>query len=272
MKGLDVEEIKLNKRKGQHILIDTDVINRQIEYAKITKKDTVLEIGPGLGALTLQLAMKANKVIAIEEDLRLFSYLKNRVPNNVELINADVLEVTIPDFDIIVSNLPYQISSPVTFKLLKNEFQKGIIMYQKEFAQRMTAKQGEKGYSRLSINIYYKAKCRILEFVPKSAFNPVPDVDSAIVEIIPINPPFSVIDEEFFYKIVEGLFAQRRKKVKNSLKSLVEKGLRDRGAFGKSGLNEILSGIPFKDKRVEALTPENIGNLADELYISLNPK
>ncbi len=165
VKGTGLENIKLDKRKGQYILKDRELISRQIDYAGLTGEETVLEIGPGLGALTYILAEKAAKVLAIEKDKRLYSYLKDKIPPNVELIKGDVLKCPLPDFDVVVSNLPYQISSPVTFRLLKHGFRKGVLMYQKEFAQRMVAKCGDKTYSRLSINVYYKAYCRVLEYV-----------------------------------------------------------------------------------------------------------
>ncbi len=247
VKGLDVSGIKLHRRKGQHILMDEGVIDRQIDYAGVTGDDTVLEIGPGLGALTLKLADRVGKVVAIEKDTRLFSHLKGQIPPNVELINGDVMDFELPDFDVVVSNLPYQISSPVTFKLLQHEFRKAILMYQREFALRMTAKPGGKKYSRLTVNVFYKAKCRILEFVPRNAFHPIPEVDSAIVELIPRKPPFKVIDEVTFFEVVEALFTQRRKMVKNSLLSYITKALRKNGTYNKSASMEIVQGLPFKD-------------------------
>lgn len=269
VEGQRIDDIKLYKRKGQHILIDMEIINRQVDYANVTKKEIVLEIGPGLGALTQKLAERAGKVVAIEKDLRMFSYLKRKIPQNVELINADVLETKLPEFDVVVSNLPYQISSPVTFKLLSHGFRRAILMYQKEFAERMMAKCGDKGYSRLSVNVYYRADGRILEFVSREAFYPMPEVDSAIVELLPRKPPFSVISEETFFKVVDRLFGQRRKKIKNTLADLVTKELRNRGIYSKSASREIIQKLPFGDERVERLSPEKIAILADKLYQSV---
>lgn len=270
VKGLNAEDIKLYRRKGQYILMDEGVIERQIDYANLTKQETVLEIGPGLGALTLKLAERAGKVVAIEKDSRLFSYLKGKIPSNVELINADVLEVDLPKFNVAVSNLPYRISSPVTFKLLNHRFSRAILMYQKEFAERMIAKSGEKGYSRLSVNVFYKADCRILEFVSKDAFYPVPKVNGAIIELAPREPPFSVLREKTFFKVVETLFGQRRKKIKNALVNLVAEELRKTGTYSKSRLKEIIQGLPFTDYRVEKLSPESIAKLADNLHLALS--
>ncbi|UCE72908.1 MAG: ribosomal RNA small subunit methyltransferase A [Methanomassiliicoccales archaeon] len=261
--------IKLDKRKGQYILKDEQIIKRQIDYAGLKGHETVLEIGPGLGALTFKLANKAKQVIAIEKDPRLFSYLKERIPKNVELINADVMKIAIPRFDVVVSNLPYQISSPVTFKLLDSKFERAILMYQKEFAERMVAKAGDSGYSRLSVNVYYKADCRILEAVPKEAFSPVPEVDGAIIELIPRPSPFYVKSEKMFFNVVEVLFNQRRKKIKNPLMSFVAKEMKNRGNYSKSAVISILQNLPFMDNRVESLSPEDIARLVDELYVSI---
>lgn len=267
---MDVKGIRLQKHKGQHILRDEGVIDRQIEYAKLTKKDTVLEIGPGLGALTFKLAKKAGKVVAIEKDPVLYSYLKDKIPKNVLLTKGDVLEVDFPDFDVAVSNLPYQISSPVTFKLLEHGFIRAILMYQKEFAERMTATCGEKDYSRLSVNIYYRAECRILELVSKDSFFPVPEVDSAIVELIPRTPPFEVLSEDLFFGLVKNLFAYRRKKIKNSLENCLADILGDSRIEDLSALKKIIKDMPFADERVEDLSPEKIGMLADKIYLSLH--
>ncbi len=270
VKGVSLEDIKLYRRKGQYILMDEEVINRQIDHAELTKKVTVLEIGSGLGALTFKLAERAGKVMAIEKDSRMFSFLKSRIPSNVELINADIIKMELPKFDVVVSNLPYQISSPVTFKLLNHRFRKAILMFQKEFAQRMVAKSDEKGYSRLSVNVYYKAEARILEFVSRNAFYPVPEVDSAIVELVPREPPFQVINEETFFKVVDTLFGQRRKKIKNALVNLVGDEMRETGKYSKLSLKEIIQGLPYGNERVEKLSPEKIGKLADNLFLAVD--
>jgi len=179
--------------------------------------------------------------------------LEKKIPSNVVVIHADILKIdfnTLPMFNKIVSNLPFQISSPVTFKLLEYPFSKAVLIYQKDFADRMIAHSGTKDYSRLSVGVYYKTHCRVLETVFRNCFSPVPKVDSSIIEIIPRKkPPFNIIDESFFFDIVKQLFVHRRKKIKNSL----EKRYND------------LDGIPYLDKRVEELSPEQIGELSNLL-------
>lgn len=255
--------LKLDKRKGQHILKDKNIIKRQIDYAKLSKSDTVLEIGPGLGALTFELSEKSKKVVAIEKDRKLYSHLKDKVPKNVELINADAMKIDFPKFDVVVANLPYQISSPVTFKLLQYEFKRAILMYQKEFVERMVASAGEPGYSRLSVNVYYKADCKILERVPKGAFKPIPKIDSAIVELIPRNPPFKLKDEKLFFSMVEALFSQRRKKIKNTVTFFLQRQLKIKN---KEKIMDLSHNLPNSEDRVDSLKPEELGVLSNTLY------
>ena len=240
---------------GQNFLIDKNIAKREVEQAGMTSKDIVLEIGPGNGILTNLLAEKAKKVIAIEIDKKLFNNLD--VPNNVELINADALKVDFKKlmFNKIVSNLPFQISSPVTFKLLECNFDLAVLIYQKEFADRMIAKPKSKNYSRLSVNVYYRAECEMLNVVSKNCFKPQPKVDSAVIRLVPmLYPAFSVIDENFFFGLTTKLFNHRRKKIKTTLKEYdVE-----------------LSDLPYLDMRVEELNPEQIGKLSDVLFKRIN--
>jgi 16S rRNA (adenine1518-N6/adenine1519-N6)-dimethyltransferase len=247
------------KVMGQNFLIDDRVAERQVEFAEIEADDIVLEIGPGLGVLTHRLAERAKKVVAIEMDRKLAEYLRSTLPENVELIEADALETDLPSFDKMVSNLPYSISSPIIFKLLDHKFEKAVVMLQKEFADRMVAAPDTDDYSRLTVNVYYRSECRILEKVPASRFWPQPKVDSAVVEILPRSPPFEVEDEKLFFRLVEILFQQRRKKIGTVLRM---KGLMSA---------EQRADVPFVDLRVEALTPEQIGELANAVHL-LNKK
>jgi len=243
-----------SKNFGQNFLIDDNVAEREINYCDITKDDIVLEVGPGKGILTKPLAKRAKKVIAIEIDEKLVDNLKKNLPKNVMLIHSDALNVdfkTLPKFNKIVSNLPYKISSPITFKFLEYDFSKAVIIYQKEFANRMVAKVGSKNYSRLSVGVYYKVKCKIIETIPRTSFHPQPKVDSCIVDLSPRKTnPFFISDEKFFFKLTRDLFNHRRKKIKNILKNIY---------------NIEFSEIPFMDKRVEELTPEYIGKLSNIL-------
>ena len=249
----------MKKNLGQNFLIDNKVAEREVNHADISKSDVVLEIGPGKGVITKLLASKAKKVIAIELDRNLINFLEKSMPKNVELINYDAVKVdfnTLPKFNKIVSNLPFQISSPITFKILNHDFDLAVLIYQKEFADRLIAGPGSKDYSRLSVGVYYKARCRILETVPKTCFKPQPKVDSCIIMLTPWKiPPFSVIEEKLFFDITKKMFNHRRKKIKNIL-----------GEFYKIEL----SNIPYLENRVEELLPEQIGNLSNIIYNILN--
>jgi 16S rRNA (adenine1518-N6/adenine1519-N6)-dimethyltransferase len=242
----------MKQRLGQIFLIDKKVAEREVNYAYISHNDTVLEIGPGQGFLTKLLAEKAKKVVAIELDKNLINNLKHSIPDNVELIHGDALKVdfeTLPKFNKIVSNLPFQISSPITFKFLDYTFSLAVLIYQKEFADRMIATPNSKDYSRLSVGIYYKTKCELLETIPKTCFKPQPKVDSCIIRLIPRkHPPFSVIDEKFFLNLTKNLFNHRRKKIKNIIADIYDIPLKD---------------VPYLNKRIEDLTPEQIGELSN---------
>lgn len=213
--------IRLNKNLGQNYLIDDFKRKKIIKYADLTKNDTVLEIGPGIGTLTIKLAEEAKKVIAIEQDTAIFNILRERLENegidNVELINGDAVKVDFPPFNKIVSNLPYQISSPITFKFLNQDFDLAILMYQKEFADRMNGKVGTKEYSRLSAMLYFKAEVDFLTNVSRESFIPSPKVDSAVVRLTPKKNETSEEDFKIYSKVVKALFQHRKKKARNAL-------------------------------------------------------
>jgi 16S rRNA (adenine1518-N6/adenine1519-N6)-dimethyltransferase len=244
----------VRQRYGQHFLINLSIANREVGYATLTKDDVVLEIGPGKGIITQLLAPRVKQVIAIEIDHRLVEELKETLPSNVLVIPQDALLVdftTLPRFTKIVSNLPFEISSPITFKFLTTSFSKAILMYQKDFAVRLVASPGTKEYSRLTVTVFYKAYCRILEDVPRKVFSPPPKVDSCIVELIPRDKPaFEVMDEPFFFHFTKQLFTHRRKKIRYTVKTLTR----------------TYESLPFLEKRVEQLSPEQIGTLSDKVW------
>jgi 16S rRNA (adenine1518-N6/adenine1519-N6)-dimethyltransferase len=248
----------MKKNLGQNFLIDKEVAEREVNFAEISKDDVILEIGPGKGVITKLLASQAKKVIAIELDKNLINFLEKSMPKNVELINDDAVKVdfdTLPKFNKIVSNLPFKISSPITFKILNYDFDLAVLIYQKEFANRLIAIPGSKDYSRLSVGVYYKARCKILETVSKTCFKPQPKVDSCIIMLKPRkNPPFSVIEEKLFFDLIKNLFNHRRKKIKNIL-----------GEFYKIELDN----IPYLENRVEELLPEQIGNISNVIFNKL---
>lgn len=213
--------IKLNKNLGQNYLIDKNKRDQIISFGEISEKDVVLEIGTGIGTLTIELAKRAEKVIAIEQDSRICEILSQRLEDekidNVELINDDALKVDFPPFNKIVSNLPYQISSPITFKFLNYDFDLAILMYQKEFANRMNGKVGTKDYSRLSAMLYFKCEVEKLTDVSNESFIPKPQIDSTVIRLTPKEDCISDDDYKTYSKFTKALFQHRNKKIRNAL-------------------------------------------------------
>ena len=251
--------IRPRRRLGQHFLVDGRVAERHVGYAKIRPSDTVLEIGPGLGILTRLLAEHAHRVVAIEADRRFAAYLHEALPQ-VEVIEGDALDVDWPRFDVMASNLPYQISSPLTFRLLDAPFRNAVLMYQWEFARRMVAEPGTSDYSRLTVGVFRRAACEVLERVPRNAFHPQPRVDSALVSLAPRPAPFPLADPDRFDAVVDALFAHRRKTVENGLRIEWR-----RLAPSREALEAVLPDVPHRARRVEELSPEEIARIADAI-------
>ncbi len=205
------------RKLGQHFITDQHLLKRIVEAASLCSDDVVLEIGAGYGSLTELLCNHAGKVIAIEKDSVLVNHLSNIEADNLEIIHADALDVDYPYFNKIVSNLPYQISSPITFKFFKYGFDLAVLMYQYEFAKRINAQANTRDYSRLSVAAQYFVDARLLFKVSKNVFKPPSAVNSAVVSMRMKKTPRGALDEDFFLDIVRASFAHRRKKLKNSL-------------------------------------------------------
>lgn len=186
-----------NTSIGQHFLKNPAVVDAIIAKSRISPTDVVLEVGPGTGNLTVRLLTQAKRVIAVEFDRRMVREVLKRVEgqeyeHRLQIIQGDVLKVDLPFFDICVANLPYQISSPFLFKMLAHRphFRCAVIMFQLEFAQRLTARPGDELYCRLSVNTQLLAKVENLLKVGKANFRPPPKVDSLVVRIeIKFPPP-----------------------------------------------------------------------------------
>jgi 16S rRNA (adenine1518-N6/adenine1519-N6)-dimethyltransferase len=205
------------RRLGQHFLKYPEIAARMAALAEVNNDETVLEIGPGHGALTEFLAKRAKHVIAIEKDKALVSELEGKWPN-VELISGDAVKMDWPHFDKLASNLPYEISSPVLEKLFDSKGWKiAALMLQKEFAKRLVAKPGTKDWSRLTVLASYHSDVELVATVGPGAFKPPPKVDSAIVLIRPKKPPFAT--DDYFWETVNRLFQQKKKTVRAAIKA-----------------------------------------------------
>jgi 16S rRNA (adenine1518-N6/adenine1519-N6)-dimethyltransferase len=227
--------ITLKKSLGQNFLTDANILWEIVQAADLSEDSGVIEIGPGIGALTEQLAQHAKKVIAIELDQRLLPILQELFVDqpHVEVIHGDALQVDLhqiiatrfPEIDTlhVVANLPYYVTSPILIRLLEQKLplQNIVIMIQKEVAERLIAKPGTKEYGSLSVLVQYYAKPTIVTRVPNTVFIPRPQVDSAVVKLdVRQEPAVHVPDEKLFFNIVRASFGQRRKVLVNALHSL----------------------------------------------------
>ncbi|MBO8182878.1 MAG: ribosomal RNA small subunit methyltransferase A [Archaeoglobus sp.] len=253
--------MRLLKQKDQHILMDKVVLRRVVEYAEISDDEVVLEVGSGPGNLTFELLKRAKKVIGIEKDHRMVGMLRRKFSREIqerrfELIQGDALKISFPEFDKFVANIPYSISSPLTFKLLDHKFKLAIVMYQKEFAERLTANAGTKKYGRLSVMAKALCKAEIMEIVSRRAFKPIPKVDSAIVKLIPTKN-FDVEDLQLFGELVRKAFSMRRKKFGKAIEEWCEENGVDLAILGKFK--------DYFDKRPEEIEAEVFASMANEV-------
>lgn len=242
------------KRLGQHLLTNSVVLEKIASLIPL-EGETVLEIGAGKGGLTQFLARKAKKVVALEIDSRFVSFLKERFSRekNVEIISADALEFDFTSFKIFFGNLPYNISSPLLFKVFETNFSKAVFCLQKEFAERLVAQPGSKEYSRLSVMAQNEADIIIAMNVPSRDFFPKPRVDSSIVL-------FSR-NKKFFLNplLVNALFQHKNQSIRNSLihsSSLL--------GFSKKELNDFAESLSFSKKKVKLLSLEEFSLLSNE--------
>lgn len=221
-------DFKPLKRFGENYLIDGNIKDKIIAEAGLSKDDTVLEIGPGLGALTIDLAKSGAKIFAVEKDKKAFEILNDLAGTdfpNLKLINEDILKFDPTDLLSgkvikVIGNLPYYITTPIIEYLIANRiFIKSILaVMQKEVAKRLLAKSGADDYGSLSCFVQYYTKPAYIYTIKRTSFYPVPEVDSSLVRLDVLQKPsVTVKDEERFFKIVRGAFNQRRKSLVNSL-------------------------------------------------------
>jgi 16S rRNA (adenine1518-N6/adenine1519-N6)-dimethyltransferase len=243
--------LSINKKLGQNFLINEQLRDRIIDFCNIKNDDIILEIGPGLGALTEKIAQICEKVVGIEKDKGLAEYLKDRF----EIIDQDILAYDFTKLSKeynknikVIGNLPYYITSPIIFYLLDNkEYIDSIyITVQKEVADRIVAIPGSKDYGILSCSIQYHTKPTVKIRIPKSSFFPQPDVDSAFLELkILKEPSVKVTDERLFFNIIRSAFNQRRKTLFNAISNSpllrIDK-YKIKDALAKSGLDTSIRG------------------------------
>ena len=274
---LEKHGFSFKKSLGQNFLIDPNILRNIVSHADLTDKTGVIEIGPGIGALTEHLARTAGKVVAFEIDGRLLPVLEDTLSpyDNVTIINQDVLEADLnkiveeqfSDYDdiVVVANLPYYVTTPIIMKFLlgKVPIRGMVIMMQKEVADRITASPSTKAYGSLSIAVQYYMDAEVSMIVPKTVFIPQPNVESAVLKLTKkAVAPVEVLDEDFLFEVARGSFVQRRKTLLNNLQSSLPDGKAKKEkileAFERIGMDP--------GRRGETLSIEEFGELSNALY------
>ncbi|MRN06957.1 16S rRNA (adenine(1518)-N(6)/adenine(1519)-N(6))-dimethyltransferase RsmA [Lactobacillus sp. 0.1XD8-4] len=271
--------VRTKKSFGQNFLTDLNVLKKIVDAADISKNDNVIEIGPGIGALTEQLAQKAGEVLALEIDQDLIPVLTEVLApyDNVKVLNQDVLQANLPELIKqefadparpikVVANLPYYITSPILMNLLASPVNWATIcvMMQKEVAQRLTAKPGTKQYGALTLAIEYQMEAKIAFDVSRKVFVPSPNVDSAIVVLQPRSTtlPVQPFNKQKLFGFIRGCFAHRRKSLWNNLQSVISKE-----PVAKEKMTMILNNLGISPQiRPEKLTLEQFIDLANALH------
>ena len=266
---------KLKKRFGQNFLTDANILQKIINTAKLNKDVAVIEIGPGIGALTEHLARYAKKVIAYEIDSTLIPILEEVMTpyNNVKIINEDILKADVKamiESDLksaaeiaVVANLPYYITTPILMGLIEARLpiDRYVVMMQLEVARRLSAIPSTKDYNALSIAAQYYCDINIAIHVPRDVFIPAPNVDSAVVVLTRrADPPVEVMDEVFFLELVRACFRQRRKTILNNLVAYL-------GWLTKEEITDTLERINIQPSvRGEALSIEEFAKISNVFY------
>ncbi|MBV0901019.1 16S ribosomal RNA methyltransferase A [Haloarcula salina] len=258
---------RADTRKDQHFLVDDRVLDRIPGYATEAGADCshVLEIGGGPGALTDRLLAVADRVTVVERDPDFAAHLGEEFAEEVAdgrltVVQGDALDVALPEFTASISNLPYGASSEIAFRLLPAG-KPLVLMFQREFAERMAADPGTDDYGRLSVTAGHYADVEVVETVPPEAFDPQPRVTSAVVRTTPRTPDYTVPDDAFFMDFLKAVFTQRRKTMRNAIRNTAHiSGLGDPDAVVDAADEELLSA------RAGTLAPRDFATLATLAY------
>lgn len=261
-------KVRPTKKHGQSFLKSQQVARNIVRSAEITKEDTILEVGGGLGILTKQLVQEGGHIYVIELDPGLVQALRSTFADreNITIIEGDALKVPLPNVTKIVSNLPYSISSEITFRILRElEFEQAILMYQKEYAQRLQAIPGTSEYSRLSVNIGYQAEVEHLMDVPADKFYPVPAVDSVVVRLKKSTKVPRAKNDDVFFWMINGIFSYPNKHLRKAMR-IWFRNLRVDQNLVDVVLEHCTSG-PRGDDRLRTIAIGKLVMLADSLLI-----
>ncbi|QKI80635.1 dimethyladenosine transferase [Kroppenstedtia eburnea] len=268
--------LRLKKSLGQHFLTDRRILDKMMEAAGLGPEAGVLEIGPGIGALTERLAVEAGQVVAVELDERLIPVLSSLFSDqpHVRIVQGDVMSLDLSRLlqdhlgdcsrISVVANLPYYVTTPILMRLLEEKLplDRIVIMIQKEVAERLTASPGSKAYGSITVATRYYAETEWVTKVPAHVFVPRPQVDSAVIRLkIRQRPPVEVRDEALLFRVIRAAFGQRRKTLLNALSTGAVDG------EGKETISRVLSetGIDPK-RRGETLSLEEFALLSNRLH------
>ena len=264
-----------SKAMGQNFIIDPEVCPNMADYAVPSSKYCVLEIGPGIGVLTVELAKRASKVVSVELDKRLIPVLRETLEqyDNVKIINSDILKLDLKqlfeeEFSgnpvVICANLPYYITSPIIMKLLEERLpvESITVMVQAEAADRLCADVGTRESGAVTVAVNFYAETEQLFFVPRQSFYPSPKVDSKVIRLnIKPNLPSDIKNESEFFSMIKGAFSKRRKTLLNALSSLSN--------MDKSALSQILDDLDISPtSRIEQLDMNQLISIYSKLYLN----
>ncbi len=251
---------KPNKRLSQNFIKNKQTIETLVQKADLTQKDTVLEIGPGLGFLTRKLATKS-KVIAIEKDLKLFKSLQKEMPN-IKLIQGDVLTEKIPNFNKLVCFPPYHISKEICYFMNNKKPKLSVMVFQSEFAEKLSAEPGLKNYNALSVITQYNYKIELVNSVSPDSFYPKPETFSTIVLFTKKKPKNTVTNEEQFKKFVKEIFRYKNKNLSNAL-AKSEKKL---GKINREKIKKTIKEMKLEKQKVMQTEVEEFTKLFNQIF------
>lgn len=263
-------DFKFTKSLGQNFLIDDNIIDKIVGGALAKDGDRIIEVGPGIGTLTRELASRADRVMVVEIDKKLIPILKETLSDfdNIDVVNEDIMKADIRGLVEekldggpvkLVANLPYYITTPIIMRFLEEDINVTdiVVMVQKEVAERMNAKPGNKDFGALSVAVQFYCDTEIVAKVPRHLFVPQPNVDSIVIALrVRPERKYKVEDEDLFFKVVKASFGQRRKTLLNSLSSM--------GLLDKSDIASVLSDAGIDEKRRgETLSLDEFAKLSD---------
>ena len=261
---LQTHHISPNKLLGQNFMVEPSLYPKMCTYATLNAGDVVLDAGAGFGWLTRFLAGKCKKVVAVEKDPHVAMVLREHVRDlgNVSVLEGDVLKEALPQFNKVIAIPPYYLSSHLVLWLIEKKVDCAVMIFQKEFVDRLVAPVGSEEYGWLTVVAGQSAEIQVLDEVPKDMFYPQPEVDSVIVSIKPWSTkPFQVKDSVFFVQMTKWLFTQRNKKLGKAIAPFLKSSFK----LSKQDAEKLALSLPFRDRRARELSPKDFGAVVNAM-------